>query len=119
MRVVIAGSRSITDYRIVERALDVPLRQYGWKITEVVSGTARGVDRMGEQWAVANHIPFRRFPADWEHYGKLAGVMRNRAMADYADALVAVWDGGSRGTKNMIEEMRARSKPVYVLRVFT
>lgn len=99
MKTIIAGSRSITDYKIVFQAI-VASR---FAITEVVSGKARGVDTLGEQFAFEWHLPVKFFPADWESFGKSAGYVRNVQMAEYADALIAIWDGKSRGTKNMID----------------
>jgi hypothetical protein len=70
---------------------------------EVVSGTARGIDSLGEEWAMSFGIPIKKFPADWNKHGKSAGFKRNEEMAKYADCLIAFWDGGSRGTKHMID----------------
>lgn len=99
MRVIIAGSRDITDYEFVKFAI----RCSGFKITEVVSGCATGVDRLGERWAAENDVAVMRFPADWKTHGKAAGAIRNRRMAEYGAALIAVHDGSSRGTQNMID----------------
>lgn len=98
MKTIIAGSRSITDYETVKQAV-ISSR---FKITEVVSGTARGVDTLGERWAIENGVPLKTFPANWSAHGKAAGHMRNQVMADYADALVLVWDGHSRGSADML-----------------
>jgi hypothetical protein len=112
MRVIIAGSRSITAFGVVERAiLSSP---FSGKITEVISGTACGVDRLGERWAKENNIPIKLFPANWSEHGKGAGRLRNSEMAMYADALIAVWDGESRGTRNMIEAMQRLGKPRFI-----
>ena len=83
-------------------------------VTEVVSGGAAGVDSLGEDWATNEWVPLRVFGPDWGRYGKSAGFRRNEQMGDYADALVALWDGQSRGTKHMIEYMRSLGKPVHV-----
>ena len=117
MKVIIAGSREITNYEFVSHII----KQSGYTITEVVSGTANGVDRLGEQWARDNNIPYKRFPANWDHYGKAAGPIRNREMAEYADAAIVVWNGSSSGTKNMIQEMTKREKPckVEILKTIT
>jgi uncharacterized phage-like protein YoqJ len=98
-------------------------------ITEVVSGTANGVDKAGEAWAasqlrqeypVQNFAPtITRFPADWDKYGKAAGHIRNKQMAEYADALLLIWDGDSRGSRNMKETMIALGKPVYEVILYT
>lgn len=98
MKTIIAGSRNFTDLEITDEKLgEVP-----WRITEVVSGTARGADQCGEWYARKWNIDLKTFPADWKNYGKSAGYIRNGEMAEYADALVAFWDGESKGTKHMI-----------------
>jgi len=70
---------------------------------EIVSGTARGADEMGERFAKEKGYALKQFPADWDTFGKSAGYRRNSQMADYADACVVFWDGKSRGTKHMID----------------
>ena len=99
MKVLIAGSRTMSDdprvYAFIEKYFDI--------ISEVVSGGAKGVDKLGERWATAYHIPITRFIPDWNLSGRSAGMIRNKQMAEYADALIAIWDGKSKGTKNMIE----------------
>ena len=102
MRTIIAGGRDFDDYAFVENSL-ATLERYGWTIHLVCSGAARGADYLGEEWARDNEVMLERFPADWDEQGKAAGFIRNQAMADYADALVAFWDGKSKGTKHMID----------------
>lgn len=114
MKLIIAGSRDIILLDHVKTAIEYSGFQ---NITEVVSGTARGVDTLGEEWAYINKIPVKMFPADWQQFGNRAGPIRNREMARYGDALVAVWDGISSGTKNMIQEMKRQNKPHYVYNV--
>lgn len=111
MKVIIAGSRSITDYRVIIKAI----ANSGFVLSEIVSGAARGVDQLGEQYARLHNIPIKLFPADWAKYGRGAGMLRNEEMGRYADALIAVWDGSSRGTKYMIQFMQGLKKPVFVL----
>ena len=72
-KTIICGSRSITDYSLVELAV----KQSGFVVTEVVCGEARGVDRLGKWWAGINHVPVKSFPADWVKYGPAAGAIRN------------------------------------------
>lgn len=112
MKTIIAGCRNITD----PAALEAALGDSGWKadITEVVCGMARGADMLGFDWANQYGIPVAKFPADWERYGKKAGPTRNRQMGDYADALIAIWDGSSPGTMHMISYMRHLGKPVTI-----
>lgn len=113
MRTIIAGSRGVTDYTLVEEAV----AQSGFTITEVVSGCARGVDKLGEEWASLHQVPVKRFPANWDLLGKSAGFIRNEEMGDYADALIAVWSYGSHGTKHMIEVATKRGLKVSILKV--
>ena|SRR6266853_1197021 len=110
MKVIIAGSRSITDSSAVDKAVV----KSNFKITEVVCGTAKGVDQEGAFWAFFNNIPVKMFRPNWKAYGKGAGFLRNIEMGDYADALVAIWDGKSKGTQHMINYMNKIGKPVYV-----
>lgn len=113
MKVIIAGGRDITNPDLVELAV----RQSGFSITEVVSGRAPGVDTLGERWARMNKIPITPFPADWKKYGKPAGPIRNTQMANYAEALIAIWDGKSSGTKDMINQAQAKGLAVFIYRV--
>lgn len=112
MKTIIAGGRTITDYQLVLSAIE----DSGFTITQVVSGMAPGVDTLAVQYATEKQLPLAEFWADWNRLGRAAGPMRNRQMAEYADALIAVWDGESRGTKNMIEEATKRNLQVYVKR---
>jgi len=112
MRTIIAGGREVINQLLVDNAIVAS----GFQITEVVSGGAPGVDTLGEQWAANNTIPVKRFPAEWSLHGKAAGPIRNRQMAEYAEALVAVWDGLSRGTKNMIDTARMVGLKVFIFR---
>jgi len=108
VKVIIAGSRHITEYAAVVEAV----KRSGFEITEVVSGTCRGVDKLGERWAEENGVPIKRFPADWDHdYDNLAGFARNGEMASYADALLLVWDGRSPGSKNVLLHIKHLKKP--------
>lgn len=118
MRLIIAGSRGFHELRELQAAVRWARKDWSWpEIDEVVSGGAAGVDRLGELYAEEEGIPVKLFPADWGKHGKAAGPIRNREMAEYADALVAVWDGSSRGTKNMIDEATKRGLKVYVHRI--
>ena len=111
MKTIIAGSRNITDLRLLKRVI----KNSGFKITEVVCGGARGVDDLGRKWAEnRNRIPVKMFPAKWDEFGKSAGYRRNVEMANYSEALIALWDGVSRGTKHMIDIAIKHDLKVYV-----
>jgi hypothetical protein len=113
MKTIIAGSREGLSFSVFKAMLDmVP-----WDITEVVSGTARGVDQLGEMWAREQDMPLTLMQAQWDTYGKAAGILRNRAMAKYADALVAICINNSKGTSNMIEEARKNGLKILSIRI--
>ncbi len=128
MRTIIAGSRSVTKYADVERAVNA----CGWNVTLVLSGKAPGADTLGESWALLNCVPWEEYPAAWDDltvsgceiryhsvtntpYNANAGRDRNQKMADNAEALVAVWDGHSPGTEDMIARARKNGLRVFVL----
>lgn len=113
MKVIIAGSRGIKDMRVVKAAMDLAMAD-GIIPTEVVSGGAPGVDWLGEHWADERLIPIKRFPANWNKFGKAAGMKRNAQMAKYADALVAIWDGTSAGTRAMIRMAKEHGLKTYI-----
>lgn len=111
MKVIIAGSRTIEDYELLLTAIN----RSGFNITEIVSGTATGVDQLGEIYGALKDIPVKQFPAKWKTLGKKAGPIRNREMGEYADAAIILWDGKSSGTKNMINTMSKLKKPYYLM----
>jgi len=117
MRIIIAGGRNFNDYDLLYSCCNSVIEW--WKLClivevfpkveinvdeiEIVSGTATGADRLGERYAKDNGYTVKKFPADWNKHGKSAGYKRNAQMAEYADALIAFWDGKSKGTKHMID----------------
>lgn len=110
MKTIIAGSRTITDYLTVVAAITAS----GFHITEVVSGKEpKGVDALGERWAMLEGIPIKAFPADWDTYGRPAGQIRNRQMARYADALILVWDGQSKGSTGMLRYAKEMGLEIF------
>lgn len=114
MRLIIAGSRTVDPSPSQVR--DAIAEHFeGVAVTEIVSGACRGADISGEQFADSARLPVRRFPADWTKHGKAAGKLRNREMADYADAALVFWDGMSSGAADMTTRMVARGKPVRVV----
>ncbi len=109
MKTIIAGSRTIED----KEALAKTIAESGWDISEVVSGTCRGVDVMGEEWGRENGVDVKPFPADWLTHGRMAGELRNRDMAHYADGLILLWDGKSPGASCMLREANKAGIKVY------
>jgi hypothetical protein len=111
MKTIIAGSRSFSDYELLRSVCDE------YEIMEIVSGTARGADLLGEQYGKEKGIPIKQFPADWNKWGKRAGFLRNVQMAEYGERLIAFWDGESSGTWMMIDEARKRKLEVRVVEI--
>lgn len=108
-RIIVAGSRDFADKERLYKALDSHLAYINDGV-EIVSGHCRGADILGEQYAREHNIPLIVFPADWDKYGKRAGYIRNKQMAEYASeengVLIAFPIGESRGTKMMIKLAR-------------
>lgn len=116
MKVIIAGSREIINPSL-ELAIALYTCPFHNQITEIVSGHARGIDQAGEKLAYLSSLPCKLFEANWTKYGKKAGYLRNEEMAKYADGLIAVWDGKSKGTKHMIDLANKYKLKVYVYKV--
>lgn len=109
IRIIVAGSRYYQNYDLLSLELDALIAQMSNPEITFVSGTCKGADILGENYARKRGYPIVRFPADWNRFGAAAGPIRNREMAEYASAdgatgvLVAFWDGKSRGTRSMIQ----------------
>ena len=106
-RVIIAGGRESQDYALLKEKCEYYLQNKLQTDTVViVSGHASGADSLGERFAQEHGLQIELHPADWAKHGRAAGPIRNKEMAESADALIAFWDGQSRGTKNMIDQAR-------------
>jgi hypothetical protein len=110
MKILICGSRSIWRASYVRNCIE----KSGFNITEVISGGAHGVDAIAQWWAKRNKIPCQVLKPKWNEYGKPAGVIRNQEMVNLADAVIAIWDGVSPGTKNTISQARSAGKPIEI-----
>lgn len=113
MRIIIAGSRTATVQQV-----RFALGSCSWSgfATCIISGAAKGADQYGADWAREHQLAIREVPANWQKYGKRAGPVRNREMAAIADGLIAVWDGVTRGTSNMIETAEDAGLRIFVYR---
>jgi hypothetical protein len=116
MNIIIAGGRSFWCYDMLADFCDKVIEMNEYDDVVIVSGTARGADRLGERYAQERRYPINKFPADWEGQGKSAGYHRNAEMADYSDVLIAFWDGTSKGTKHMIDIATAKGLRVHTMR---
>ena len=106
MNIVIAGSRDFNDYELLE----LTITKWAEEQTElkqeditIISGNARGADKLGERFAKEYSLKLKVYPADWNQYGKSAGYIRNKIMASVSDVAFIFWDGQSKGTKHMID----------------
>lgn len=111
IRVIIAGGREFSDHELLYRECDklVPADSI------ILSGGARGADRIGETWARERGLVVERYLAEWDRFGKSAGYIRNREMAAAGDMLIAFHDGISKGTKHMIDLANAAGLQVHVI----
>ncbi len=108
MKYAVIGSRNFNHYAEFERELEK------YDISEIVSGGAKGADQFAERYAHEKSIPIEIIKPDWSKYGKAAGVIRNREIIDNCDAVIAFWDGESKGTKSSIDFAEKAGKKVTV-----
>ena len=113
-QVIIAGSRDFNDYDLLSTKCDFLFSQK--KPTKIISGCANGADKLRIRYAKDNGIEVLEFPADWDKHGKSAGYIRNTEMLKYADALIAFWDGKSKGTKHMISIAKKKDIQTRVIK---
>jgi hypothetical protein len=115
-KVIIAGSRGFSNYKLLKETCDKLLKEK--KKTHnvvVISGNAKGADSLGEKYSNDEDLDLEIFPADWKKFGKSAGFRRNEQMAEFADALIAFWDGKSNGTKHMIDTATNKGMQIKVV----
>lgn len=112
IKCIIAGGRDFTNYEALKKALATV--KFGNNKVTIISGTARGADSLGERYAKEKNYELMRFPANWNKYGRSAGMIRNKQMLEQANCVICFWDGKSPGTRNMIQITKAAGKPVAV-----
>ena len=116
-KVVVAGGRTFNDLAMMTVHLNALFKTK--RLTHeivIISGTARGADQTGEQYADNTGATLIRFPADWDTFGKSAGYIRNKEMAEAADAVVVFWDGKSKGSNHMIQLAKSKGLPLRVIK---
>lgn len=127
LRVIIAGSRDFDNFSKLmnncnDILSDIVNKNHDLEKIRIISGTARGADQLGEQYAKITGYEVSRFPADWDGLGKRAGYVRNAEMARFAvvdgnyGVLIAFWDGKSKGTKHMIDLAEKNGLEVHIVR---
>jgi hypothetical protein len=110
MKVVVCGSRTITDKHLVFTLIGLS----PYNITTLIHGGATGVDQIAGEYAEKWGISTVVVKPDWDRYGKSAGYKRNAQMVSMADAVIAIWDGKSKGTKHTINLANDAKIPVTV-----
>ena len=113
-RVVIAGCRNYFDYAQAKKYIDLCLKNIRKQFIIIISGGCRGADMIGLRYATENNMTFEVYNADWIHFGKAAGPLRNRHMAEVCDYVICFWDGKSKGTFSMIQEAKKLNKPLRI-----
>ena len=114
-RIVVAGCRDFHDYAVAKDFIEQSICEIRQSYELVfLSGDCTGADQLGERFATENGFSVEHFPAEWETFGKSAGPIRNRKMAESADYVICFWDGKSRGTASMINYAKKLGKPVRV-----
>ena len=118
MKIAIVGSRSFSDYSELENKVQKFLADWDCELNsvEIVSGGAVGADSLGELFAKNHQLEMISILPDWKKYGRGAGIVRNREIAETADAVIAFWDGASKGTKSTIDFFRDRKKKIKIVR---
>lgn len=109
-KVGVVGSRSFTDYCLMESVLDNIS-----SISKIISGGAIGADKLAERYAKEHDISLVIFKLDWNTYGKSAGVIRNKTIVENSDAIVAFWDGESKGTQHTINIAKDSGKNINII----
>jgi len=113
MKTIICGSRTIENKALLKELI----LYFQLKLSSIISGGARGADKIGEDFAKENSIPLTIIKAEWDIYGKYAGYRRNKQMAEIAEAVIALWNGESKGTKNMIDIAKRKGLPIFVCQI--
>ena len=106
MKIAIIGSRTITVTNF---------GNYISKGDELVSGGAHGIDACAAEYAQKNEIQTTVFLPCYEKYGRAAPIVRNKQIVDYADKVIAFWDGRSKGTHSVIEYAKKTGKPYEII----
>lgn len=102
MKLIVAGSRTFDDFELLNRECTQFICAETTIPPTIISGTANGADKLGERFAKRFNLPLLQFPANWDKFGKRAGIVRNEEMAKVATHAIVFWDGTSKGSSHMI-----------------
>lgn len=114
MKLAVVGSRDFNDYNLLKSKLDLIHKRK--PITLIVSGGAKGADKLSEKWADENNIEKLIFIPDWKKFGKRAGFLRNDDIIQNSDAVVAFWDEVSKGTESSINLAKKYGKSCLIVK---
>jgi hypothetical protein len=116
VKLLVVGSRSIHDPKIVSTIIDEFVARHNLTVDTLINGGAQGVDTYAERWAVVRDIPVAKYLPQYDKYiGREAPLKRNEEMARVADTCLIIWDGHSSGSMHMAACMRKASKPVEII----
>lgn len=113
-KIIVAGSRSFNNYSEAESILNHIIQNYNSNDVVIVSGGARGADKLGELFAMKKGLKLKVFPANWNKHGKAAGPIRNQEMAEFGTHCIVFWDGKSRGSLDMMKRAKKESLKLLV-----
>lgn len=111
MKIAIVGSRNLHISNL-EKYLPVD-------VTEIVSGGAKGIDECAKKYAISHKIKLKEFLPEYNKYSKAAPLKRNLQIIEYADMVIAFWDGRSKGTKHVIDVCKKHNKKITVFKIDT
>jgi hypothetical protein len=117
MKVAIIGSRDFSDYRLLRQKCNLILSSL--ESFTILSGGARGADRLAERYAREKGLPILIYKADWIEFGKQAGMIRNNQILLFCTHVIAFWDGKSPGTWHMIIQAKILGKKLRIVRTDT
>ena len=106
MKTAVIGSRGLTVTNL-EKYLPEDTK-------EIVSGGAKGIDTCAKEYALAHNIKLTEFLPNYKQFGRVAPLKRNLQIIEYADIVLAFWDGKSRGTKYVIDNCKTMGVEVKV-----
>ncbi len=130
MKVIIAGSREISDYTMGKKLIEKAVKENKIEVSEILCGLAKGADLIGKEWGKSNDIPVKDYPANWKDidvpnalvkenqfgkYNARAGFDRNQDMVDDCDVAIFLWDMESSGTEDCIKRVQKANKPHYIM----
>ncbi len=114
MKIVVSGSRDYDNYDEAKSYIEKCIQKTDVDKVVILSGGCRGADMLGERYAKEKGYTVERVIPEWSKYGKAAGIVRNRKMAEAADLAICFWNGKSKGTKMMIEYTKKLNKKIIV-----